>query len=335
VWAGALAAACAAPGLTPTLDAQGSTRVLVVVGLGGTAEFRERFHEQAATLRNALIDQHRLTPADVVYLGERVEVDPDAIRDRSTRDNVLGTLADFAAASGPADRVMVVLIGHGTSSPAGETFNLAGPDLTPADLASAFSAFGGRPVALVHTGSGSGAFLQPLAGPNRIVVTATRTARELNATRFGGYFVDAFSGEGADIDRDGAISLLEAYTYARDEVARHYERENQIQTEHAMLDDDGDGAGTHEAGATASVADGRLAATFSFGPGAATAVPATDDPALAELYRERAEIQARIDELRGLGASLEEDVYLARMEDLLIELALKNREIRAAGGDGP
>ena len=65
-----------------------------------------------------------------------------------------------------------------------------------------------------------------------------------------------------------------------------------------------------------------------------TDVPETDDPVLARLYGERAAIQNRIEELRELSGSLDEDVYLARMEDLLVELALKNREIEAAGG-GP
>lgn len=328
---GVLAAAPIGPATTAfELEAQARTRALVVVGLGGTAEYRERFHDQARTLRDGLVEQHGLDAGDVVYLGERVEIDPESIADRSTRENVLGVLERFAAASAPEDRVLVVLIGHGTSGAGGEAFNLPGPDIGPSDLAEALAAFDSTPVAFVHTGSGSGAYLEPLSGPDRIVITATRTGRELNATRFGEHFVAALSGEGADIDRDGRISLLEAYTYARDEVARYYESENQIQTEHAMLDDDGDGTGTHEAGPDA--ADGRLAGTFAFGGRVQTDAPETDDPELARLYRERGEIQGRIEELRELSGSMDEDVYLARMEDLLVELALKNREIQAAGG---
>ena len=311
------------------LEAQAHTRTLIVVGLGGTAEYRASFHEQARALRAALVERYGVPAEDIVYLGERVETDPEIIRDRATRETVVGTLSRFAADSGPSDRVLVVLIGHGTSGPAGESFNLPGPDIVPDDLATAFASFGATPVAFVHTGSGSGAFLAPLSGPGRVVITATRTGRELNATRFGEHFVSALADEGADIDRDGSISLLEAYTYARDEVARHYESENQIQTEHALLDDDGNGQGTHEA---SGEGDGRLAGTFTFGGRAVSDVPETDDPVLGRLYRERSDIQARVDELRALSGSLDEAVYLARMEELLVELALKNREIRAAGG---
>lgn len=297
--------------------AQARTHVLIVVGLGGTADYRETFHDQARTLKAALVEDHGVREGDVVYLGERVETDPEVIADRATRDNVLGTLSAFAENAGASDRVLVVLIGHGTSGASGESFNIPGPDVAPAEFATALSAFPSQTVAFVHTGSGSGAFLEPLAGPNRVVITATRSGRELNATRFAEHFVAAFDGAGADIDRDGSISLEEAFTYARDEVARYYEAENQILTENAVIQAGEEG----------------LAERFAFGgPGAATDAPITDDPVLARLYEERGAIQARIDELRGLSGSMDEALYLERMEELLVELALKNREIRAAGG---
>ncbi|MCA1789303.1 MAG: hypothetical protein LC667_05425, partial [Thioalkalivibrio sp.] len=156
------------------------THVLIVVGLGGTADYRETFHDQARSLRTALIEEHGVSANDVVYLGERVEVEPEVIQNRSTREHVLGTLSRFGEDAGASDRVLVVLIGHGTSGPSGENFNIPGPDVTPAEFADALTVFASQQVAFVHTGSGSGAFLEPLAAPNRIVITATRSGRELN-----------------------------------------------------------------------------------------------------------------------------------------------------------
>lgn len=318
-------------GWTAPAAAQARTHTLIVVGLGGTAEYRQTFHDQARTLRTALVERHGVSAEDVVYLGERTELDPGIIDDRSTRDNVLGALERMARSAGPTDRTLIVLIGHGTSGPGGESFNIPGPDVSPADFVDALRAFGERPVAFVHTGSGSGAYLDPLAAPGRVVITATRSGRELNATRFAEHFVAALSSDGADIDRDGTVSLLEAYTYARDEVARYYATQNQIQTENAVLADGAIRLGVQ--GATDRPAtDTPLANRFAFGGRATTDVPETDDPVLGRLYRERAAIQARVDELRTLSGTLPEDVYLSRMEDLLVELALKNREIQAAGG---
>ena len=306
--------------------------MLIVVGLGGAANYREEFHNQAAALYAALTERMRLPAEDVIYLGEKVEVAPEMITDRSTRANVLRVLGEIAQKAGPSDRVLLTLIGHGTTSSTGTGFNLSGPDLTPSDLLLGVIAFPTQSLALVHTGSGSGGWLAALSGPNRIIITATRTERELNATEFPQFFVDALAGEGADLDKDERISLLEAYVYAREEVARHYEDENEMLTEHALLDDNGDGEGTHEAGL--DTPDGSLAATFRLGGPTAITVDATDDPELARLYEERNGIQGRIDQLRVVGGALPEDEYLAQMEELLVELALKNREIRQREGGG-
>jgi hypothetical protein len=314
------------------LEAQERTHVLIVVGLGGAADYREEFHSQAAALYTALTERMRLPEQDVIYLGERVDVAPEMIRDRSTRANVLQVLGEIAQEAGPNDRVLVTLIGHGTTNSTGTGFNLSGPDLTPSDLQLGVIAFPTQSLALVHTGSGSGGWLASLSGPNRIIITATRTERELNATEFPQYFVEALAGEGADLDKDERISLLEAYIYAREEVARHYENENEMLTEHALLDDNGDGEGTHEA--DLDTTDGSLAATFRMGGPTAVTTDVTDDQELARLYEERNEIQTRIDQLRTVGAALPEDEYLAEMEELLVELALKNREIRQREGGG-
>jgi hypothetical protein len=313
--------------------AQGRTHAVILVGLGGSEEYRTSFHQEASTIYRALIDRHGIPAEDVTYLGERVETDPEIISDRSTRANVLALFADIARRASPMDRLFVVMIGHGTSSGDEVQFNLPGPDLTPSDLLEGLSAFPTQTLALVHTGSASGGFVAPLSGPNRILVAATRTERQLNATEFGQFFAAAVAGEDADMDKDERVSLLEAYLYARREVERFYENENELLTETAVLDDNGDGTLSHDAGLAGP--DGPLAATFNLGGLSGTSGQVPDDPELARLYQERADIQARIAEVRALRDSMEEDRYLDTLEPLLVELALKNREIRAAEGGGP
>lgn len=307
----------------------GRTHALIVVGIGGTAEFRESFHAEAAQIYTALTTTHGLAKEDVIYLGERVETAPEMISNTSSRANVLEVLGGLSQRIGPTDRVLVVLIGHGTDQGGEAQLNVPGPDLTPTDFELAGLAFPSQPLALVHTGSASGGWVEPLAGANRIVIAATRTAREQNATEFGQFFAQAIAGEGADIDHDSRVSLLEAFLYAKAETQRYYEEQNEMLTEHAVLDDNGDGEGSTEASLEGP--DGVLASTFALG-GAAAAAVMTDDPVLARLYQERDAIQRSIDELRIARAALTEDQYLERMEPMLVELALKNREIREAGG---
>lgn len=312
--------------------AQERTHVVIVTGLGGNAEFRERFHSEASQIYTALTEQHGLPTEDVVYLGADPEVAPDMISGESTRANVLRVLGEISQEAGPQDKVVIILIGHGTDGPDGARFNLPGPDLGPTDFELALIAFPTQTLALVATGSSSGGFVEPLAGSNRVLIAATRSGAEFNATQFGQFFADAIASGGSDLDHDNRVSLLEAFTYAKQEVARYYEEENLLQPEHAVLEDNGDGRPSMEASLDGP--DGVLASTFTFGRGIAEGAP-TDNPVLAGLLAERDEIQRQIDELRVVRSALTEDEYLDRLEPLLVELALKNQEIEAAGGAPP
>lgn len=315
------------------LVAQGRTHAVIVAGLGGQPQYSESFHAEASTIYDALIEKHGLAPENVTYLGERVETDPDRISMRSTRANVLQVLGEIAQKAQPLDRLFVVLIGHGTVGREEPQLNLPGPDLVPSDFERGLAAFPTQTLALVHTGTASGGFIRSLSGPNRILIAATSTERQLNATEFGQFFAQAIAGDGTDLDKDERVSLLEAFLYTRQEVARLYEEENEILTETAVLDDNGDGSASPDAAQDG--ADGPLAATFHLGGISGTAGQTPDDPVLARLYEERAEIQSRIDGLRASRAALSEDQYLDRLEPILIELALKNREIREReGGSG-
>ena len=307
-------------------------RALLVVGLGGTDEYRQEFGGWAVELHTALTQRRGLDADNVVVLTELAEQAPGIQTRRSARENVLAALGSMAGAAGAEDRILVVLIGHGTAQGEEGRLNLPGPDLSGGDLALALSAFPTQTVAVVHPGSAGGGFVGPVSGPRRIVLSATRTVRERNATEFAPYFVEALSGDGADLDKDGAVSLLETFVYARSEVARHYAEEKEILTEHAVLDDNGDGEGSPDPGAQAP--DGPLADTFRFGGTSSAPSAATDDPVLARLYAERQEIQARIDRLRGTRGTMTQERYDEALEALLVELALKTREIRAREGGG-
>ena len=328
----AVLAAATATLISAAPAAAQSTRALVVVGLGGTPEYRERFTRWAVELQGALTGPAGIPAADVVVLAERSDAAPGVVSDRSTRENVVAALGDLAGRSAPDDRLLVVLIGHGTAQGEEGKFNLPGPDISGEDLAAALAVFPTQTVAVVHTGSAGGGFVAPLSGPNRITLSATRTSRERNATEFAAFFVEALTGDGSDLDKDGQISLLEAFTYTRAEVARQYAEDNEILTEHAVLDDNGDGEGSPDPGAEAE--DGRLAHAFRLGRAGGAAARVTDDPVLNQLLQDRAGIQGRIDALRTQKGSMSQEAYDTALEELLVELALKTREIRAReGGD--
>lgn len=318
----------------PAASAAQATHLVVVSGLGGDPTFEEAFFEQARTLVDAARERWGLPSERVVWLAEAPGRDPARIDGRSTRDALNEALAGLAARTGADDRVLLVLFGHGSERGGEATLNLPGPDVTATELATWLGAFPSQTVAVVNTASASGGFLPALSGERRIVATATRSPRERERTRFGGFFAEAYAGEGADADRDGRVSLLEAFEYARLEVERAYERENAMRTEHAMLDDDGDGEGSLEPAAGGT--DGALASRFflSAGP-AAVAARAADDPELAALLKEKRALEERVAALRATRDAMEPGRYEAELEALLLELARTNRAIREREGGTP
>ena len=322
--------AIAAAILLPAASRAQNTHILMISGLGGDPEYTESFHGWLSRFADAATEKYGVPAERIVYLGEDPELDPTRIRARSTADNIRTAFADLAGAMASADELVVLLAGHGTFSNEAARFNIPGPDLTASELAVLLAPLGDRRITFVNTASASGPFIEALSGPNRTIITATRSGRERNTTRFGLHFVDAFAEDGADVNKDSRVSMLEAFGYALQEVAREYESDRRLLTEHAMLDDNGDGEGSREPDELEG--DGALASTVfltSLG-GAAGEVAAT--PELRALYEEKAAIEARIADLRRIKERMSQERYEDELEALLVELALKNREIRAAGG---
>jgi hypothetical protein len=184
-------------------------------------------------------------------------------------------------------------------------------------------------VAFVNASTASGDFLPALSRQGRVIVTATKTGFERNAGVFTRFFVRAYAQDGADADKDGRVSVLEAFEYARVEVARSYEEGNLIQTEHAMIDDNGDNKGSPAGDPRAG--DGAVARAMYLAP-AITAARAAADPRLATLYREKKAIEDRIEALRRTKDVMPAAQYEAELEKALVDLALKNQEIKAIEG---
>ena len=313
-----------------------TSRLLIVSGLGGEPQYSDAFHEWGTTLADAAARRYGLPPEDIVYLAEKADRDPARIDGRATRENVGKALADLEARTGPGDRLFVILIGHGSSDGEQSRINLPGPDLSAAELDELLDGFGSAEVAVVNTASASGGFIEALSGPNRTVITATQSGFERNATVFGGFFVAALAGDGADIDKDDRVSLLEAFEYARREVERAYEQENRLVTEHALLDDDGDGEGTQEPAARGE-GDGATARTMFLASrgGTADASDGDDTPELRALRDEVRQLEQQVAELRARKEAMPDGEYQQELERLLLELARTNQQIRERSGATP
>lgn len=240
------------------------------------------------------------------------------MKGRGTRDTVTKAFTDLAAKTKPNDELFVLLFGHGSFDGKTAAFNLPGPDLTAGDYAMLLQKFTTQKVAFVNTTSSSGAFLEPLAGPARTIVTATRTGGERNETRFAEFFVQALDAEEADRDRNGRVSVQEAFDFTAAKVKAAYEKEGHILTEHAALDDG---------------SQGKLASSQYFAPERSrTAAAQSASPQLRAALEQRDALERQVNELRLKKDSMDQAAYDRQLETLLTDLALKTRQIRELEG---
>lgn len=318
-----------AAGLLAASAAEAKESYLVILtGLGGDDSYRQRFHEWSMKMREAAMDRNGLSADHVFYLGEKPELAPEAIRARSTKENVIALFDELQSKVRPGDQLFVLLIGHGSFGNEEGRFNLPGPDLTATDFEALLRPFSEQQIVFVNAASASGSFLAPLSGQNRVIVTATKTGMERNETQFGQYFVDAYAGEGADTDKNGRVSVLEAFDYARLQVERYYDEENLLKTEHAVLDDNGDGEGVTEPGesegdfAGSAYLLGAVPVAEGVGSGELAA-----DPELASLVERKQELEGRVEALKLQKDGMPDELYLQELESLLLELARVSQQI--------
>jgi len=225
---------------------------------------------------------------------------------------------------------VLVLIGHGSGDGENSKISIPGPDLSAADFARLLGQFRSQQLAFIDMTSASGDMLPIVSAPNRVVITATKSSFERNESHFAQFFIDALTKDVADTDKDGRISLLEAFTYATAETKRLYETDSRLQTEHAQLDDAGGKTGV-------AAPDGRttglLARRFFLDGGrVASLAGGASDPQLAGLYKEKFALEDQINQLRGKKSSMTEDAYDDALEALLVQLARKAKSIRELEG---
>ena len=286
--------------------------VIVVVGASGETEFVESFSQQVDSWAKTC------TQAD----ARPVVIGRDTSNKTSDHDLLQQALAAEAKEGGA--ELWLVLIGHGTFDGKEAKFNLRGPDLATTELVEWLKPFH-RPLAIIDTTSSSAPFLAKLSGAGRVVVTSTRSGFEQNYARFGKFMAVAVGDPTCDLDKDGQVSLLEAFLSAARQTTEFYKTEGRLATEHALIDDNGDGLGTpadwfRGVRATKRARDGAsLDGTRAHQLHLVRSAAERELP--AELRAKRDELEVQVAAMRDAKAKIPEDEYYRRLEKLLLELA--------------
>jgi hypothetical protein len=286
--------------------------VIVVVGAPGETEFATVFDEEVKTW-TTVCEQAAAKQITIGVAAAGATSDHDALKQ-----------AFDAEAKEGSGELWLVLVGHGTFDGKEAKFNLRGPDVSATELAAWLQPFK-RPVAVIDTASASAPFLVKLASPNRVVVTSTRSGYEQNYARFGRFFAEAMADPKSDLDKDGQVSLLEAFLSGSHRTTEFYKTEGRLATEHALIDDNGDGLGTpadwfRGARATKQARDGATldgARARQF-----VLVRSAQEQQLSPAVRaQRDALELEVARLREAKAKMPEEEYYRELEKLLLRLA--------------
>lgn len=276
--------------------------VVIVLGAPGTEEYGKKFKTQVDAWTNACT---------------KAGITPSVVRGEKTTEELERRLTT----TDPAHSLWLVLIGHGTFDGREAKFSAEGPDFDAKQLAGWLTPLK-QEVAVIHTASASGGFLKPLSGKNRIIITATKSPDEVFYARFGEYFADAIGGlPEADLDQDKQVSLLEAFRHASKATSTFYENDERLATEHAVLEDNGDGVGTRSEVFGSDVpipagmaVDGARAAQMVL-------VLSAEEQQLTDAQRStRDALERELKTLKEQRAKLKEDDYYSKLESLLRKL---------------
>lgn len=284
------------------VPASAKTYAVIVSGLGGESHYSDQF----STAGKAVYESLQSLEVDenfIVYLDET-----------ATREVILNTIDDLAGLI-RADETSVFslfFIGHGNADSVGWRFNVKGPDLTTEDIVASLNSVVATQQLVVLAASASGAALDILTQPQRVVVTATKSGGENNAVKFAEFMAQALQVIDADYDRNEILTIAEVFRYAQNRTVEYYEQEKLLAPEHAKLSGD-------------NAADIPVALLGSL-------KNANNDPAVAVLLEERLVLEASFKLLKSDKPMLSSADYYAQLEQLLLKIAKLQQSIDTATG---
>jgi hypothetical protein len=301
-------AALVLTGLSTT--ARADSYFLTVAGLGGEPDLDSRFTDWAKSLDKVLRSEAG-AKVDTLYGAD------------ATKVNVEAKLRALAQTK-PDDQFVLMLIGHGTFDDREYKLALPGPDISATELSQLLDKIPARQLVVDMTTSSGGA-IPILQKTKRVIITATKAGTEKSSVVvFPRYWIEALQDPAADADKNETISALEAFRYAQTKVAKFFETQNRLATEHAVIEDTGKGDGVKDP--STDNGEGRVASSFAMVHLGATAKLAKD-PAKLALLKHLEDLDAQLDELKYEKASKDAGEYRRELQKLMIDRAQTQAEL--------
>lgn len=318
-------------GSTDGLPEQGAAAsdgrwAILVSGISGDPGLQKEYLKEIVDLRGILEGPLAFPSNHVIALFDKPDMDPAHIQSLSNRENLAKACKDIASRAGKEDLVFIFLEGHGDFDGKIYKLNLVGPDPTGEDLAAMFYAIPAQRFIVVNATNCSGGSQEALAGKAKTVVTATKSGNEKNLTHFGGFFIDALAGNNADVDKNGRVSIFEAFNYAARKVEEYYTKDGSLQTEHPVINDNG--AAHALALSEIGEHDALLSRAAYLDRGSPVTTQTNLSPEAQALAREAQSLEKQIELLKSAKNEMSQADYEKQLEDLLVKLAEVQAKLR-------
>jgi hypothetical protein len=290
--------------------ARAETFYLNVAGLGGEDQYEQRFSGWASDLSKLLKNEP----------GARVETlsGKDA-----TKANIEAKLRAIATQAKPDDTFILLLMGHGTYDDIDYKFNIPGADISATEIAGLLDKIQAKQAVILATSS-SGAAIPILQKAKRVVITATKSGTEKNATIFARFWVEALRDPGADTDKNEVVTVLEAFDYAQAKTKNYFETQKHLATENSLIEDMGKGEGVKAV--SPENGEGLLAKRLNvLHLGSVASI--VNNPEKQALLKRKDDLETAIDELKYRKAAVESSQYKSQMQQLLLQLAQVQQEL--------
>ncbi len=229
------------PPPVPSESAARLPKVWIFNGLPGDDEHHKFYEENLGTLRKALTGRFGLPAENITVLYGPKEAGYDG---PCTREALLAELKKIVAHTQAPDAgpAWIIVEGHANPVPGGAMLNLPGPDLSPREFAEGLKGTNPAvPLVLFFTTTSSAEFLKAVAGPGRIVDTATTNGDPESETEAPLALAQALASPATDANGDRIVSVTELFQAMAAGVLKIYEAEKFMVKEHAQLDGNGDG----------------------------------------------------------------------------------------------
>lgn len=249
--------------LLATPDTSAEDYALIIGGVGGEKSFYDEFWNATSGMRNLLIEEYGYAPEHIIFLFENDGAESDLVDGKSTKTGIETAFSDLRTQIQSGDRFLLFMVGHATKTGDGLKFNSPGRDISGTEWAALINQISAEQMVLIFGFPYSARAVSQVSKEGRTIITACSAREGYMRSGFGNIFVNAFSDHAADVDDNGAISLLEAFLYTQKQVRTWYENDGSVQSEHPHLDDNGDGIASRKE--LPNTSDGTLAQSTYLG----------------------------------------------------------------------